>query len=242
MPKKENSAGELQNYNAETGRYEGGISGGGESKKESGSTDKKLSSFKKQPSEFEKANAKRTGKKAKVEDWQISEALADFEWQITSETTVGQYAQETAERLNIDKEDVLAIMEKEIGKHGEDENLSKIWFGEQIDDEEDADEEGVGSIMTYYPSVKGEDGEMKKSEQGIRAKKLNNGLAVETKAQNKEHIYAGNKGKYKVVDIDSGLIAGYVSSYEDALKLSKDKEFVEKLTRARESMKRRNKD
>lgn len=135
MPKKENSAGKMQNYNPETGRYEGGASGGGESKKEN----KKLSSFKKQPSAFDKANAKRMGKKSKVEDWQISEALADFEWQITSETTVGQYAQETADRLGIDKEEVLAIMEKEVGKHGEDENLSKIWFGEQIDDEPSED-------------------------------------------------------------------------------------------------------
>lgn len=137
MPKKENAAGKMQNYDPATGRYEGGASGGGESKKE----EKKLSSFKKEPSEFSKANAKRMGKKSKVEDWQISEALADFEWQITSETTVGQYAQETAERLGIDKEDVLAIMEKEIGKHGEDENLSKIWFGEQIDDDDEPESE-----------------------------------------------------------------------------------------------------
>ena len=136
----------MQNYNPETGRYEGGVSGGGESKKESGSTDKKLSSFKKEPSEFEKAVAKRTGKKSKVEDWQISEALADFEWQITSETTVGQYAQETAERLGIDKADVLAIMEKEVGKHGEDENLSKIWFGEQIDDEPSEDNDAFKEL------------------------------------------------------------------------------------------------
>ena len=238
MPKKENSAGEMQNYNPETGRYEGGTSGGGESKKE----DKKLSSFKKEPSEFDKNNAKRMGKKSKVEDWQISEALADFEWQITSETTVGQYAQETADRLGIDKEDVLAMMKKELQKElKEDDNLARIWFGEDIDDEE-ADEEGVGSVISYVPAARQEDGSFKQTAKPVRAKKLNNGLAVETKAMGKEHIYAGNKGKYKVVDVESGLIAGYVSSYEDALKLSKDKEFVEKLNRARESMRRRRKD
>ena len=132
MPKKENAAGEMQNYDPATGRYEGGTSGGGESKKE----EKKLSSFKKEPSEFNKANAKRMGKKSKVEDWQISEALDDFKWQVTQETTVGQYAQETADRLGIDKEDVLAIMKKENGELNENDKLAPILFGEDMDDDE----------------------------------------------------------------------------------------------------------
>lgn len=133
MPKKENSAGEMQNYNAENGRYESGT-GGGESKKE----DKKLSSFKKEPSEFEKANDKRMGKKLnKVEDWRISEALDDASWSVTQNTLVGKYAEDIAEKLDIDKEDVLRVMSKEAGRElKEDENLAKILFPEDFEEED----------------------------------------------------------------------------------------------------------
>ena len=86
------------------------------------------------------------------------------------------------------------------------------------------------------------DGSFVQTDKTIRAKKLNNGLAVETKAQNGQKVYAGYKGRYKIVDVDSGYFVAFADSYEDALKISKDKEFIEKVNRARESMKKRRKD
>lgn len=102
----------------------------------------------KESSEFDKANAKRMGKKlSKVEDWRISEALDDASWSVTQNTKVGKYAQEIADKLNIDKEDVLRIMSKEAGRElQEDEDLAKILFPE----EENELENNFDAIMNDY--------------------------------------------------------------------------------------------
>ena len=106
----------------------------------------------------------------------------------------------------------------------------------------DIDEEGVGTIIKYKPWIRvrqpneNDDGFDWGDE--VRARKLNNGLAVETKKYNRPHIYGGQSGNYKIIDVDSGLMAGWANSYEDALKLSKTKEYIDKVIRARESLKR----
>lgn len=48
-----------------------------------------------------------------VSDDEISEALADYQWQITDKTTVADYARETAEKLGVDKDRVLKMIKSE---------------------------------------------------------------------------------------------------------------------------------
>ena len=108
---------------------------------------------------------------------------------------------------------------------------------------EQADEKDVGKIIKYKPYMRtytGMDFVEGYSDEEIRAKKLNNGLAMETKKYKSRGQFDKNeKGQYvektyyKLVDIESGLSAGRAESFEDALKKSKDPEFVEKLERAR---------
>ena len=233
MPKKKNFLGGMQNYNPNNGEYESALVG------KNGEPVSSFKSFKKQDSEFDKANAKRMGKKLnKVEDWRISEALDDAKWSVTQNTSVGQYAKEIAEKLEIDAEDVLKVMSKEAGRElKEDENLAKILFPDE-ESEESEDEKDVGKIIKYQPMLNN-NGNFDYGED-VRAKKLNNGLAMETKRYKYKGQFTKNekgqyedKYRYKMVDIDSGLSVGYADSYEEALKKSKDPEFVEKLERAR---------
>lgn len=69
-----------------------------------------------------------------VTDDEISEALADYQWQITDSTTVGQYAQETADKLGCSKEQVLKVILNENPNIREDEKMAKV---AGLDDEED---------------------------------------------------------------------------------------------------------
>ena len=69
-----------------------------------------------------------------VTDDEISEALADYQWQITDSTTVGQYAQETADKLGCSKEQVLKVILNENPNIREDERMAKV---AGLDDEED---------------------------------------------------------------------------------------------------------
>jgi len=94
------------------------------------------------------------------------------------------------------------------------------------------DEEGVGKIIKYQPYVRGTTGDWNYGED-TRAKKLNNGLAMETKKQKNNHVYRGTEGVYKLVDIESGTTVGWAKDYEDALKKSKDRDFIGAVERAR---------
>lgn len=69
-----------------------------------------------------------------VTDDEISEALADYQWQITDSTTVGQYAQETADKLGCSKEQVLKVILNENPNIREDEKMAKV---AGLDDEDD---------------------------------------------------------------------------------------------------------
>ena len=106
---------------------------------------------------------------------------------------------------------------------------------------ESKDEEGVGKVIKYRPFLSGAGGDRWGDEE-IRAKKLNNGIAMETKKfKSGGQFNKDENGKYvakqyyKLVDIESGLSVGRAESYEEALAKSKDPEFVEKLERAREA-------
>ena len=95
---------------------------------------------------------------------------------------------------------------------------------------EQADEKDVGKIIKYQPMVNN-NGTFDYGED-VRAKKLNNGLAMETKKYKSKGQF-GSEEYYKLVDIESGLSAGRAESYEDALKKSKDPEFIKRLEDAR---------
>ena len=62
-----------------------------------------------------------------VTDDEISEHLADYQWQVTPKTTAGQYAQECADRLGISKERVFNIIKQQAPDQiKESSNMSKI--------------------------------------------------------------------------------------------------------------------
>lgn len=100
---------------------------------------------------------------------------------------------------------------------------------------EDKDEEGVGKVIKYRPFLRDSLSSGKYSDEEVRAKKLNNGLAMETKKQPRKHTYFKSEGVYKLVDIESGLSVGWANSYEEALKKSKDKDFIGAVERARKT-------
>lgn len=73
-----------------------------------------------------------------VTDEDISEALADYEWQITDSTTVDDYARETAEKLGIDKQRVLdVIMNEAPDKITPDMKMFKVVGLDDGNEEED---------------------------------------------------------------------------------------------------------
>ena len=115
MPKKLNFLGGQQNYDADTGKYEPALVGA------NGEVPSSFKKFKKEPSEFEKNNEKRMGKKKKAEkknyteynESEISEALGDAEWTVTDKTTVEDYVNTVAKQLNADPDKVLAAIKKD---------------------------------------------------------------------------------------------------------------------------------
>lgn len=63
---------------------------------------------------------------SEVTDEDIDVTLGDFEWQITDSTTVGQYAEETAQRLGIDKNRVLERMKQDNPNLTEDKKMAEV--------------------------------------------------------------------------------------------------------------------
>ena len=97
----------------------------------------------------------------------------------------------------------------------------------------------VGKIIQYNPYVRNSTtGEFEFGENPIRARQLHNGMAVETKKADKDHTYFGHSGRYKVVDLETGLMVGWVNNYDDGITLSQDKDFLEKIRLAKEARKR----
>lgn len=71
-----------------------------------------------------------------VTDDEISEHLADYQWQITDKTTAGQYAQECADRMGISKERVFNIIKQQAPEQiKEDSNMWKIVNAWENDEE-----------------------------------------------------------------------------------------------------------
>lgn len=147
MPKKLNFLGGQQNYDADNGQYLPELKG------PNGETLSGFQSFKKPKSEFEKNNEKRLGKKKgndeekeeynDVNDYEISEVLADYEWQITPETTAGQYAEACAKHLGTSKEKVFNVIKQQapdkITEDSKMADLIKEW--EEVEDDETEEKE-----------------------------------------------------------------------------------------------------
>ena len=162
MPKKPNFLGGMQNYNPDDGKYEPALVGA------DGKVPDSFKSFKKgdeKNESFDEINDKRMGKKKsekkkdedkkepkdekkpedveelEVNEDKISEALADYQWQVTDKTTAGEYAEETAKKLGISKEKVFDVIKKQAPNEiKESSNMSKIISafenGEEFKDEE----------------------------------------------------------------------------------------------------------
>ena len=131
MPKKINFLGGMQNYDADTGKYEPALQGpNGESpssfksfKKDSKKTDgvektetaKPKNELKEPKQDFKSVNEKRMGvkKETDVEDDQINEALGDYTYLIGSKTTAGQYAEKIAGIVGTSKEKVFDIIKQQ---------------------------------------------------------------------------------------------------------------------------------
>ena len=66
-------------------------------------------------------------KNSEFTDDEISEALSDYVWSVTDETTAGQYAQEVADRLGTSKERVFDIIKQQAPTQiNENSNMNKI--------------------------------------------------------------------------------------------------------------------
>ena len=151
MPKKINFLGGQQNYDADNGQYLPELKG------PNGETPTGFKNFKKAKSEFEKANDKRLGKvkesdkekddedltKEEEHDYneaEISEALGDYEYLITEDSTVEDYGKSVAKQLGISPEKVISVIKKEAPKEiTNDMKMSKVldkWYGKEDDDSE----------------------------------------------------------------------------------------------------------
>lgn len=92
----------------------------------------------------------------------------------------------------------------------------------------------VGKVTKYSPFLRQSDGSWKKDDtQQKRVKTLNNGLAMETKAQPREMIYHEQVGKYRLVDVETGTTVGWAKDFDDALKKSNDADFIGAINRAK---------
>lgn len=66
---------------------------------------------------------------------EINEALADYQYEITDKTTVGDYAQRIAEKTGSSKEQVLSVLKKSSGK--EFKETDKMSFVADLEEEQD---------------------------------------------------------------------------------------------------------
>ena len=92
----------------------------------------------------------------------------------------------------------------------------------------------VGKIKTYKPVGRTTNGEIGELGTEVRAKTLHNGLLMETKKNPKERFYGGSKGNYKIIDEETGTLVGFAKDYEDAIKYSQNREWLDRIKRAKE--------
>ena len=248
MPKKLNFLGGQQNYDADNGQYLPDLTNA------QGEPVKSFKSFKKSDEEpskssFDTYNDKRTGKKSGEEeinkkglgydpqdskasrenhDKKINELndkygkgeISKEEWQDSIDLENDRYQNES--RWYYEKEDT--PYDKDVAKQQ----------AERREREKAEDDAKVGKIIKYSPFLRQPDGSWKKDDtQQKRIKQLNNGLGIETKAQDKEHYYHEQVGKYRLVDIESGTTVGWAKDFDDALKKSNDQDFIGAIERAR---------
>jgi len=166
MPKKPNFLGGMQNYNPNNGEYEPALVGA------DGKVPQSFKSFKKGDEKndaFDDINDKRMGKKkskkedqpkeetksepkeekveeekVEVNEDEISEALADYQYQVTGKTTAGEYAEEVAKKLGTSKEKVFNVIKAQAPEEiKETSNMSNIIgayeTGDDFKDEEKAE-------------------------------------------------------------------------------------------------------
>lgn len=248
MPKKLNFLGGQQNYDAENGQYLPDLTNA------QGEPVKSFKAFKKSDEETEKSsfdtyNDKRMGKKSGEEetnkkglgydpqdskasrenhDKKINELndkygkgeISKEEWQDSIDLENDRYQNES--RWYYEKEDT--PYDKDVAKQQ----------AERRERDKAEDDAKVGKITKYSPLLRQQDGSWKKDDtQQKRIKQLNNGLGIETKAQDKEHYYHEQVGKYRLIDIESGTTVGWAKDFDDALKKSNDQDFIDAIERAR---------
>lgn len=168
MPKKPNFLGGMQNYNPNNGEYEPALVGA------DGKVPQSFKSFKKGDEKndaFDDINEKRMGKKkskkeeqpkkkaksepkeekveeekVEVNEYEISEALADYQYQVTDTTTAGEYAEEVAKKLGTSKEKVFNVIKAQAPEEiKETSNMSNIISAYETGDDF-KDEEPVESV------------------------------------------------------------------------------------------------
>lgn len=108
--------------------------------------------------------------------------------------------------------------------------------------EESKIEDNIGKKIKYNAWGRDQNNEWKQLPEQQSARQLYNGLAVHTKKEPRERIYAGSSGNYKVVDLDTGLMVGFAKDYDDAVKMSQNQELLDKIKRAKDLHKRMRKE
>ena len=148
-----------------------------------------------------------TNENSKVSDDDISEFLFDNQYQITDSTTVGQFAQETANKLGCSKDQVLKVIRKENPNISENEKMSKI---AGLEDENDF----IESIddIDYEKAEKNEKINGSKGKNPNRKDKYGNELVSD------EAFKVGQEGAKKYLD--------YMTQYNDLDKLKKSNIFL----------------
>lgn len=104
---------------------------------------------------------------SEITDEDIDVTLSDFEWQITDSTTVGQYAEETAQRLGIDKNRVLERMKQDNPNLTEDKKMAEVL--EELDNKNNEEESNESADSQKDGKVPTNDKEIKQQADKIRS-------------------------------------------------------------------------
>ncbi len=236
MPKKKNFLGGMQNYNPNNGEYEPDLTNS------QGEPVKGFSNFKKSEEKdesFKSVNEKRMGKESSYQKYINKGYGSDQARMLANKDDRDDSEDERLQKI-IDERikqgwdskgtyDPQAIKDLGYLGFGSLEELEKNTFGKKEEDNKE-----VGKIAKYSPFMRQADGTWKKDDtQQKRIKTLHNGLGIETKAQDKEHIYHEQVGKYRLIDVETGTTVGWAKDYDDALSKSQDQDFIGAINRAK---------
>jgi len=139
---------------------------------------------------------------SEITDEDIDVTLSDFEWQITDSTTVGQYAEETAQRLGIDKNRVLERMKQDNPKLTEDRKMAEVL--EEVESKHNEEEPNEFSDSQKDGKVPTNDKEVQQEADKIRS--------------------SGDSYTYQMLDrlrMDMEYVLGIPETYKNA-KITKD--------------------